>query len=124
MKLWARRLKYVFLWQMLWTITVLGMSQIGFAESAVTVPAGVERYLARQAKVRVYISQAPGMGHQIASLNVMKRLRQLGFTGRFEVIFADDNLNKLLILVPDLLPLCINRVSIRSMQYLSPNRIF
>ncbi len=55
-------------------------------------------------KIRVYISNAPGMGHQSASVIVMRRLRQLGFQGQFQVVYNDSVANKLPTLLPGFKP--------------------
>ena len=51
--------------------------------------------------VRVYIAEAPGLGHQGATLKMMKRLRELGFRGAFEVIYEDSAVKKLATLLPE-----------------------
>lgn len=60
--------------------------------------------LSQQKLIRVYISNAPGMGHQSASVVVMRRLRQLGFGGTFEVIYNDNIAGKLNTLIPGIDP--------------------
>lgn len=74
-------------------------------------------WLENQEKIRVYISNAPGMGHQAASSVVMRRLRQLGFNGQFEVIYNNSIANKLPILFPGFDP------TISSNQYLAKYKI-
>lgn len=60
--------------------------------------------LSQQTLIRVYISNAPGLGHQSASVVVMRRLRQLGFAGTFEVIYNDNIAGKLNTLLPGFSP--------------------
>lgn len=44
-------------------------------------------FLSEEKFVRVYVDSAPGFGHQSAGVSVMRRLRELGFRGEFEVIY-------------------------------------
>jgi|GEM_PF-6346549 len=55
----------------------------------------VSAFLSSQKKIRAYISSAPGYGHQSATFTVMKRFRQLGYHGEFEVIYQDEIASKL-----------------------------
>lgn len=57
---------------------------LGFVTTAATNP---ESFLQEQKKIRIYVDSAPGFGHQSAGISVMKRLRELGFQGEFEVIY-------------------------------------
>lgn len=49
--------------------------------------------------MRVYMSFAPGSGHQYATMTVMRYMRHLGYTGEFDLVYADDMQSK----NPDLL---------------------
>ncbi len=64
----------------------------------------IESFLKQQSTIRILINQAPGMGHQSHTLLCMKRLRQLGFAGHFEVIYegakSKQQLDKLEVLFP------------------------
>jgi hypothetical protein len=62
----------------------------------------VEEYLATQTTIRVLVVNAPNFGHQMAAVAWMKRIRELGFTGDFEVIVEQYSLEKLPILIPEL----------------------
>ncbi|QLY25827.1 hypothetical protein [Bdellovibrio sp. KM01] len=53
----------------------------------VVFAASPEEFLHRQKLIRVYVDSAPGFGHQSAGISVMRRLRDLGFSGEFEVIY-------------------------------------
>jgi hypothetical protein len=53
-----------------------------------------------QQVIRVWISSAPGFGHQAATVTVMKRARQLGYSGTFEVVYAGSIAHKLSTLLP------------------------
>lgn len=53
----------------------------------VAFAASPEEFLQTQKLIRVYVDKAPGFGHQSAGISVMKRLRDLGFQGEFEVIY-------------------------------------
>ncbi|MES2855292.1 MAG: hypothetical protein V4692_05490, partial [Bdellovibrionota bacterium] len=57
-------------------------------------------FLKRQATIRVLISEAPGNGHQIAAVRLMRRLRELGFEGEFEVLFDPKVAERLRFLIP------------------------
>lgn len=49
----------------------------------------ISNYLNQQEAIRVWVSRAPGNGHQAATVNGMRRLRELGFRGIFEVVYSD-----------------------------------
>ena len=57
----------------------------------------IKFFLAAQEVIRIHIDSFPlGIGNQASSLNIMKRVRQLGFKGKFECIYfaRQNNLNK------------------------------
>ncbi|WP_413289655.1 hypothetical protein [Bdellovibrio sp. HCB337] len=56
---------------------------LGFAVLA----ADPKSFLQEQKKIRIYVDSAPGFGHQSAGISVMRRLRELGFQGEFEVVY-------------------------------------
>jgi len=60
----------------------------------------VENYLRAQHTVRVVISRAPGFGHQMAAIRAMKRFRELGFQGTFEIIYSIEAIKQLKVLIP------------------------
>ncbi len=64
--------------------------------------------------IRVVIPEAPGFGHQAASITMMRRLRQLGYTGKFEIIFEDmgETASKVKKLIPSLLAADINEIEL------------
>lgn len=66
----------------------------------------VEQFVADQKVIRVVLDSGSGFGNQTASLNVMARLRQMGFNGQFDLIYPDDVMNKMSILfnLPDPIP--------------------
>lgn len=41
-------------------------------------------------EVRVLFANAPGFGHQAATLSLVRRLRELGFRGKIDAVFEDD----------------------------------
>jgi hypothetical protein len=53
----------------------------------VAFAASPEEFLHDQKMIRVYVDSAPGFGHQSAGISVMRRLRDLGFKGEFEVVY-------------------------------------
>jgi hypothetical protein len=57
--------------------------------------AAVRAYLAQAPLIRVALPQAPGNGHQAIGVTIMKRLLDLGYRGRFEVVFDDKIRDKL-----------------------------
>jgi len=57
---------------------------LSFAAVAATEP---EAFLKEQKKIRIYVDKAPGFGHQSAGISVMRRLRELGYQGEFQVIY-------------------------------------
>ncbi len=60
----------------------------------------VSVYLENQGTIRVYVSPAPGFGHQAATFTVMEGLRSRGFRGEFEVVYADAMAEKLAAIEP------------------------
>lgn len=69
-------------------------------DAAQIIVPDISEALAKETIIRVYISPAPGFGHQAATVTVMRRLRHLGFTGHFDVIYSDSVSNKLSTLLP------------------------
>jgi hypothetical protein len=57
-------------------------------------------FLKNEKAIRVWISSAPGFGHQAATVTVMRRLRQLGYSGSFEIVYAGSIAHKLETLLP------------------------
>ncbi len=55
-------------------------------------------------EIRVGITKAPGNGHQACAVMVMKRLRELGFNGYFEVFYDPAVKAKLEFLLPGFKP--------------------
>jgi len=49
-----------------------------------------ETFVASQKVIRIFIENAAGFGDQAASLNAMDHLKRMGFNGRFEVIYPDE----------------------------------
>lgn len=48
----------------------------------------ISEFLAAQSIIRVHFESMPyGMGNQVSSYNLMRRFRQLGFSGKFECIY-------------------------------------
>lgn len=66
----------------------------------------VETFLANQNTIRILTDGSAGLGNQAASANVVIRLRQMGYKGKFEFIYPDAAINKISLLfdVPDTLP--------------------
>jgi hypothetical protein len=62
--------------------------------------ADVRAYLHAQPVIRIYITKAPRSGHQAAGVKAMQRLRELGFTGTFEVVYDEEAAAKLKVLIP------------------------
>ena len=84
------------------TATLLLISNIyssAFAES-------VEQFLTKESYIRVNMSGGVNYGDQSNTANVMNHLRELGFTGTFEIVYADEIKAKLIALfgLPDNLP--------------------
>ncbi|MBO9666850.1 MAG: hypothetical protein J7501_08555 [Bdellovibrio sp.] len=48
-----------------------------------------EDFLHEQKLIRVYVDAAPGFGHQSAGISVMRRMREMGFDGQFEVVYQE-----------------------------------
>lgn len=51
----------------------------------------MRNYLAQQSEITVVVGIGPGHGHQKAAVTGMLRLQELGFKGKFAVIFEGDN---------------------------------
>lgn len=49
----------------------------------------VEEMVRDQKVIRALFDEAPGFGNQAATINVMNRVRQMGFSGTFELIYPD-----------------------------------
>ena len=64
----------------------------------------VTRALEGVPAVRVYFAKAPGYGHQSATLAVARRLRELGYRGRIEGVYAPTVDAKLGVLIPEFDP--------------------
>ncbi len=52
----------------------------------------VQNFLRKQKKFRIFIEFASGNGHQSSNIRLMHRLRELGFSGTFEIIL-DERFN-------------------------------
>jgi hypothetical protein len=110
----------VTIWARLWVVgCLLGAACSNGAESPSSVSQSVEiapwssedesrvrEYLRSQSVIRAYIDGSPQYGHQSATLNVLRRVRALGFEGRFEVVFAqtlsgETNAERLAKLIPE-----------------------
>jgi len=52
----------------------------------------IKALLKTQHKIRILTGSAPGHGHQSANLQVMRKLKSLGFNGLFEVVYRDENM--------------------------------
>ncbi|RYZ98890.1 MAG: hypothetical protein EOP11_20105, partial [Proteobacteria bacterium] len=63
-------------------------------------PAKLKALLAQYPAVRVKMGVSPGNGHQDAARRMIERLRDLGFEGRVQLVYADSNAEKLELLVP------------------------
>lgn len=57
-------------------------------------------YLNRSEIIRIKIHEAPGFGHQAATLTLINRLRNMGYIGKIQIIYADNISEKLAKLVP------------------------
>src|SRR3990167_1828985 len=53
----------------------------------------VDDFLQKQTLVRVCLSRGPGFGDQANAANVMNHLRQMGYSGNFEVIYENEVMN-------------------------------
>ena len=58
------------------------------------------QFLRQFKKVRVGITHAPGNGHQAYAVTVIKRVRELGFTGEIEVYYNSEVEKRLVFLLP------------------------
>lgn len=65
-------------------IVINCFSSLAFAES-------VEQFLTRQTNIRVIMSGGPNFGDQANTFNVMSHLRELGFTGQFEIVYDNKD---------------------------------
>jgi len=50
----------------------------------------IKDYLKNSKVVRVYFANSPSMGHQSNTYQMMLQIREMGFNGKFEIIFNDD----------------------------------
>jgi hypothetical protein len=64
----------------------------------------VGAFLQQYPMLRVYVPSAPGNGHQSAASVTLQRLRELGFTGRFEVVYENAAKSKMDIVLPGFEP--------------------
>ena len=52
----------------------------------------ISTFLFAQAVIRVHFDSIPyGMGNHAATINLMKRLREMGFNGKFECIYFNGS---------------------------------
>lgn len=63
------------------SVLVLFLGLVAFAAPS------PESFLQEQKLIRIYVDSAPGFGHQSAGISVMRRLREIGFHGEFEVVY-------------------------------------
>jgi hypothetical protein len=73
------------------SLTISGFSSQLFAES-------VEQFLTKQTHIRVNMSGGPNFGDQSNTFNVMNHLRELGFTGKFEIVYDNKIKDKMITL--------------------------
>jgi hypothetical protein len=60
------------------------------AQAAAASTQSVDDFLQKQTLVRVCLSRGPGMGDQANAANVMNHLRQMGYQGKFEVVYENE----------------------------------
>ncbi len=63
--------------------------QLSSAETQVELKK-ISEFLKTLPLIRLHIVEAPGHGHQVANVNAMVRLRELGFTGRLQALYSDS----------------------------------
>ncbi|MDD5657979.1 MAG: hypothetical protein PHF00_12080, partial [Elusimicrobia bacterium] len=73
---------------------------VGAQAADALIQAAAARYLRQFATIRIGVDKAPGNGHQAVSITVARRLRQLGFEGRLEVVYHPETKDKLEYLLP------------------------
>ena len=68
--------------------------------------ASIEEFLNKQETIRIVTDAADGFGNQAASANIVVRLRQMGYKGKYEFIYPDRAIDKIAILfdLPGTLP--------------------
>jgi hypothetical protein len=66
------------------------------AKSSFNPHAPLAQLLQSESLIRVLIDDAGNFGNQAASYNLMKRIRKMGFTGIFEIIYFEQAKNKIL----------------------------
>jgi hypothetical protein len=64
--------------------------------------ARVKRFLGSRDNetIRAFVTWGPGNGHESATVTMVNEIRQLGFRGRFEVVYDDASKGKLGFLIP------------------------
>ena len=62
--------------------------------------ADIRTYLSSLGTIRVFFSNTPNQGHQISSIRLMERFRELGFGGEFEILADESTLRKFKFLIP------------------------
>src|SRR3989338_5447333 len=65
------------------------------SSSAIKKYSSVKEFIADQKIIRVFADNSPGYGNQTASMNVMVRLRQMGFKGTYEFIYSNLTTDKI-----------------------------
>lgn len=55
----------------------------------------VKELVTTQKTIRIFMDNSPGYGNQTSSLNIMVRLRQMGFNGTFELIYGNVTSDKI-----------------------------
>lgn len=62
-------------------------------DAADTAAQSIDDFLQNQTLIRVCLTRGPGFGDQANAANVMNHLRQMGYTGIFEVIYENEVMN-------------------------------
>ena len=65
---------------------------------------GAKKFLQQYPMIRVFVPSAPGLGHQSAASVTLQRLRELGYTGKLEVVYDNDAKDKMDIVLPGFEP--------------------
>ena len=55
----------------------------------------VEKFIAQQKVIRVFMNNGMNFGNQASTANVMSRVRQMGFTGNFELLYGNVSTKKI-----------------------------
>jgi hypothetical protein len=82
-------------------VTLVAFLALLSSATASPTPKGrIKAFLQRQKVIRLFVTEAPGNGHQSASVNLIRELHAHGYRGAFELVYDDGTFRKVETLLP------------------------